>query len=353
MKKLTAILLACLVLLTLAGCGSSSNSYAKSESAYVSAPAAAYSGGGFRDDGYGYAADEAYVEAPAEAPMPEPEAAAGNSGTAAPALDPEKIIYSASVNVETTDFDASIAMVDALVARYGGFVESSSLNGNNYYSQYRGHVSSRSADYVLRIPSSRFNELMGSLSELGNIPYSHSYTENVTAQYYDVQARLKAYEAQGERLLEMMKLAETVEDVILLESRLSDLRYQIESLQSTLNNWDRRVSYSTVSLTIKEVHEYTPEQKEDPTYWDELKEALQEGFYNAGQVVKDLLVFLVELIPVLVICIPVIWLLVLVVKKLFHFDGERAKARREARKAKKAAAKAAKAAAKTNQEENP
>ena len=327
MKKLTAILLACLVLLTLAGCGSSSNSYAKSESAYVSAPAAAYSGGGFRDDGYGYAADEAYVEAPAEAPMPEPEAAAGNSGTAAPALDPEKIIYSASVNVETTDFDASIAMVDALVARYGGFVESSSLNGNNYYSQYRGYVSSRSADYVLRIPSSRFNELMGSLSELGNIPYSHTYTENITAQYYDVEARLTACRTQEARLLEMMEKAETVEDLIRIEDRLADLRYQIESLQSTLRNWDRQVSYSYINLSISEVTVYTP--TEEPSYFAQLKEAAADGFIAVGRFFRNLSLGLAELLPLLI-----------VVAVLLIVFLPRIKKRRAAKKAQKAAAPA-------------
>ena len=66
--------------------------------------------------------------------------------------------------------------LDALVKRYGGFVESSSLNGSNYYSQSRGYAPSRSADFVLRIPSARFSELMNSLSELGNVPYSHTYT---------------------------------------------------------------------------------------------------------------------------------------------------------------------------------
>ena len=45
---------------------------------------------------------------------------------------------------------------------------------------------------------------MGSLSTLGNVPYSYTYTENVSAQYYDVQSRLTAYKTQETRLLEMM-----------------------------------------------------------------------------------------------------------------------------------------------------
>ena len=216
-----------------------------------------------------------------------------------------------------------------LVGRYDGWIESSSISGSNYYQKAKGTASTRDASFTLRIPSRRFNELMESLSALGNIPYSHIYTENVTSQYVDTQARLKAYQTQEARLLEMMELAESVEDVIIIEDRLTELRYRIESLQSTLNNWDRRVSYSTVSLTVKEVREYTPE------------DALKQGFRNAGQIIKDLLVFLIEILPVLIILIPVVWLLIWLIKKVFRLDGSRARARREARAAKKAAKKAA------------
>lgn len=323
-KKLTAVLLSCLILLSFAGCGSSS-SYAKSSESYMpepmEAPAAAY--GGFRDaynDSY-YAAEEA--EMPAEAP--------GAAQNDAPAMDPEKIIYSASVNVETTEFEAALAKLDALVARYGGFVESSSLNGSNYYSQSRGYTSNRSADYVLRIPSARFSELMNSLSELGNVPYSHTYTENVTAQYYDVEARLNALRTQETRLLEMMEKAETVEDLIKIEDRLASLRYEIESLQATLKNWDRRVSYSSVTLTLTEVTVYTP--TEEPGYLSQLKEAVADGFAATGRFFKNLSLGLAEILPLLI-----------VVAVLLLIFVPRMKKRRAAKKAKAAAKPAPKSA---------
>lgn len=299
MQKLCAVLLSCLLLLALSACGSSANSYAKtSESAYApaGAPAAAY--GGFRDDSYAYDVAATEAEMPMDEPVPRPEETAGGSANA-PAVDPEKIIYSASVNVETTDFDATLAKLDALVARCGGFVESSSLNGSNYYSQSRGYASNRSAEYTLRIPSSRFHELMNSLSELGNVPYSHTWSENISAQYYDVEARLTACRAQEARLLEMMEAAETVEDLIKIEDRLADLRYQIESLQSTLRNWDRQVSYSAVSLSISEVTIYTP--TEEPGYLSQLQEAAGDGFRAMGRFFRNLSLGLAELLPLLIL----------------------------------------------------
>ena len=339
--RVFAFLLAALMLLSLCGCGSAkhsaSNTAAREDAAY---------GASYEFENYAAAemvADGDYGLAPV--PMPSSAAGAGKESDV-PDEDPEKIIYAADVTVETTTFDESVTGVNELVERYDGWIESSSISGSNYYQKAKGTASTRDASFTLRIPSRRFNEMMESLSALGNIPYSHIYTENVTSQYVDTQARLKAYTTQEARLLEMMELAETVEDVIIIEDRLTELRYQIEALQSTLNNWDRRVSYSTISLTVKEVREYTPEIKEEPSYWEELKEALKEGVSNAGEILKGLLVFLIEILPVIIILIPVIWLLVWLVKKVFHLNGEKAARRRAARAARKAEKKAAKDAAK-------
>ena len=340
MKKISALLLAMMMLLSLCACGSARNS---SEKEYVSVPqssGAYYVEDGFAaeeagfamadyDSGNGLSAAPAYAKAAAPTPMPEP-------GDETEAENQDKIIYSSDVTVETTTFDETIGKIAGLVEKYGGWIESSSVSGSNYYQKARGTASTRDASYTLRIPSSRFQSLMDGLNDLGNVPYSHIYTENVTSQYYDAQAHLKAYQTQENRLLEMMELAETVEDVIIIEDRLTELRYQIESLQSRLNNWDRRVSYSTVSLSVKEVREYTPEEKINPTYGEELVEALKDGLYNAGQFLKNLLVLLVEVLPVLVILIPVIWLVVWLLRKLIKKLAAGRSVRKERKRGKKA-----------------
>ena len=341
MKRMSILLLCAVMLLSLCACGST----VKKDSGQgmpTPAPAAAYKDAYYSD---GYAAEEAMALADYDGEYGFGTVAASAMGTVntsaqeeAPKENPDKIIYSSDVTVETTDFDSAVGKVSGLVESYGGWIESSSVSGSNYYQKSRGTAATRDASYTLRIPSNRFRELMDNLSELGNIPYSHIYTENVTSQYYDAEAHLKAYKTQETRLLEMMELAETVEDVIIIEDRLTELRYQIESLQSRLNNWDRRVSYSTVSLSLKEVREYTPETKVDPTYGEELAQALKDGLYNAGQFLKELLVFLVEALPVLVILAPIVWLLVFLVRKMLAKIRGRRTAKRGAKRQKKAAA---------------
>ena len=351
-KRLSTLLLAIAMLLTLSACGSARKS--ESASAPRPEPAAAESSAMYYSDSY--AAEEAMYDGDYEYGFSAVSGAGGSSNkdpqSDVPDENPDKIIYSADVTVETTEFDETVGKVSGLVASYGGWIESSSISGSNYYQISQGNSKTRDASYTLRIPGNKFSALMESLSNLGNVPYSHMYTENVTAQYYDTQARLKAYTTQETRLLEMMELAESVEDVIIIEDRLTELRYKIESLQSSLNNWDRRVSYSTVYLSIKEVREYTPEEKVEPTYGEELIEALKGGLHNAGQFLKDLLVFLVEVIPVLVILVPLVWLVVWLIRKLNRNGAAKRAARQEARLEKKARAakeKADKAKGKANE----
>ena len=309
MKKTLSLLLAALLVFALCACGSANSAASSPSAAYdmVSTEAA-------------YPAEEAEGEYGGFA-VAEGALLNDSSGTA-PEGSPEKLIYSASATVETTEFDQTVEKLSALVAQYGGFVESSSINGSNYYSQSRGYSSERYASYVIRVPSDKFSTLMSSLSTLGNVPYSHTYTENITARYYDTDARLTAYKTQETRLLEMMEIAETVEDLISIEEKLTDLRYQIESLQSTLNNWDRQVSYSSLSLEVQEVVEYTPESR--MSYGQELALALTNGLKGTGEFFKDLLLAVVGALPALVILAVALAVLIPVWKK-----------RRKARRMKK------------------
>lgn len=346
MKQVLCLSLALLMVLSLCACGASpqsAGSAAQKDAYYVEAP----------------------MEAPAEMEMARydeydsagfavaEEAAYGSSNTAegqdAPAENPDKIIYSSDVTVETTDFDATLQALDAMVKDYGGWVESSSVNGANYYSRSRGYASNRSASYTLRIPSGRFDQLMNSLSTLGNVPYSHTYTENVTAQYYDVQAHLTAYKTQEARLLEMMEVAETVEDIILLEDRLTELRYRIESLQSSLNNWDRRVSYSSVYLSVEEVQVYTPEAETRVSFARQMWLSLKSGLEDVGEACKDFLLWFLEALPTLLILAVVILVAVILIRK----GSARAKRKKQEKLAAQYAARQAALAGQQSAGEQP
>lgn len=298
MKKSLALIFAVLMLLSLCACGEvSTDTLALTPEPESAAADVAY------DMDYttssaslanGYSREAAAVAEESE------------TESEAPEENPDKIIYSADVNLETTEFEDTLEKISAIVDEYGGWIESSSISGANYYSISRGNTYNRSASYTIRIPCDDFDTVMSGISALGNVPYSHIYTENVTTQYYDTQARIDSYKTQEESLLKLMEKAESVEDIITIESKLADVRYSIESLQTTINNWDRKVNYSTIYLSVDEVSEYTPQAVVTKTFGEKLLQALKNGFRSAGEFLSDLVLWLVEALPTIVLAAAII-----------------------------------------------
>ena len=319
MKKRNLVILSALLslvlLLSLAACGSQKN-------ADVSYRIERAAGGDALNGFAAYDMEAAeYNAAPMSAAKATTDSTSQSSSEEAPEIDPDKIIYSGDATLETEHFETTVDAVRKLIAECGGFIESSSLSGSNYYS-----ARLRSASFTLRVPSGSFSEIMNSFSDYGNVPYSHTYTENISARYYDTAARLKAYETQEQRLLTMMEQAESVSDLVTIEDRLTELRYQIESLQSTLKRWDRQVSYSSISLEIREVREYTPEAEQ--SFGEQLIRSLRQGWTNTVEFCKAAVLWLLEALPVLVLLVVLVLIARVLIRKWI-------KKRRE-KKAKKA-----------------
>ncbi|MDR2569050.1 MAG: DUF4349 domain-containing protein [Oscillospiraceae bacterium] len=333
MKKKISILL-CVVLATLLLSACASDGSAPSSNMMTQ----------FRGE-YAFAAPEA--EAPMSAPMPSADMQwdyaddsanfpsdggfgtsdggfTGQSGVAgggivpvtAPVVDgfAEKIIYYVSADIETMEFDKSIENVNALMLRFGAFIENSSIRGVNYASRHFGWGEHRSAYYSMRVPKENLNAMSASLSSLGNIVHENSNAVNITSQFFDTASRLNSLTIQEERLLSMLSQSDEITDLIALEERLGDIRYQIESLTTTLNNWQNQVDYSTVTLNIWEVEEFTEQVPINRSYWEQVSEGFMSTIRSIGKFFMDLFMWLIVSAPVLVILAIIAVATLLIVK---------------------------------------
>ncbi len=252
-EKLKTVSVLVLCGLLLSGCGASGNaakSSPKEEFAVSEEKASdtAAAGGAFLSDGM---SDDVIVDSGSQ------EMDGGESGAAkAPEMQnvERKLIKNVNMEVETETFDSLLAAILEKTKTSGGYIEESyTYNGSSYYGNSR-----RNASLSIRIPAERLEEFLTAVSDVSNVISRNDSVTDVTLQYVDLDSHKKVLQAEQERLIALLNEAETIEDIISLESRLSEVRYQIESMESQLRTMDNQVSYSTVYLNINEVAKLTP-----------------------------------------------------------------------------------------------
>lgn len=223
--------------------------------------------------------------------------------------DNRKLIRAAHLTVESTEFDALLANINQSVAALGGYLEQADISGSSISASIN---SRRDAYMVARIPSDKFNQFITQVGEQGNITSKSESTQDVTLQYSDVESRKKSLTIEQERIWALLEKADTLEAVIALESRLSEIRYQLESLESQLRLYDNQVDYSSVTLNISEVQVFTP------TSPDSVLTRIEKGFNRnltaVGSSLVNFIVWFLSSIPVLVLLGVIIAIITLIVK---------------------------------------
>lgn len=327
-SKRNRLLAAALAAVLLTGCGSADKM--TTESAYDGGYYDMQSNGAYAtDDIYGY--DNA---APAEAPEMVADAefdmAAEESGSASGSAESpriqdtsRKLIKNVNMEVETEEFDTLLNKVEQKVNGLGGYVESSyTYNGSSYYGS-----NSRNASMTIRIPAEKLDDFLSEVSESSNVISRNESVTDVTLQYVDMESHKKVLLAEQDRLLELMEQVETIEDIITLESRLSEVRYQIESMESQLRTYDNQISYSTIYLEINEVTKLTP-VKEQST-WEKISTGFVDSLYGVGKGILNFIIRFIISLPYLVVWAVVIFVIVLIVKLIIKLTKKRKEKKRQ------------------------
>ena len=217
------------------------------------------------------------------------DTATGSGGMSNPVYrDPNaKLIREANLHIQTTEFEQAAADLEALVIQMGGYFQNVSFRGGNY----QNVNANRMGDYTIRIPAEQYDSFMGQAGMLGYVISRNENTQNIGEQYYDTEARLKTQKTKQERLLSLLEQAENMEDIITLETALSDVEYEIEHLSSTLNRYDSLVGFSTIYLTLNEVHKVSEETGVTNTLGQRMSKGFASSVEDLVEGTQDLLVW--------------------------------------------------------------
>ncbi len=245
--------------------------------------------------------------------MDMPQSATDDSSyTSDPAYSQRKIIYSSWFNIQTEQYEESVASLKALCDKYGAYFENSESYGNKAYS-------TRTSSYKIRVPADNYQSFISEAGNIGTIVGNGENNSDVTENYFDTQARLESAQLREERLLEILANAGTLDDVLLLERELSDVRYEIESYTGSLRKLDSLISYATCSVNIEEVVRVTSPTAPTKTLGQRISAAFSNGLSSLADGASELLIQFTYSLPyIVIIWIPIIVIVlavVLIIKK--------------------------------------
>ena len=273
--KLCALLLyTSLISALFTGCGDGSKSISESVS---------------NDASVGFS-PSASVSAPE--PLPEDDAQRPNT----------KLIYTASVSAETTEFPQTISEIESLVKRLQGYIE---------HSNQSGEIGSRSVSYTLRIPQNQYASFLSQVGSLCTVTHKSEDLQDISELYFDRENRLKAQKIKQERLLSLLQKATKMEDIIALENALAEVQSEIDTLTGTLNKYDSLVNFSTIELHVNEVHTLST-IPETMAFGSDMKRAFTEGTYGFIHFIQALLIALASIWPFVLIVFTVVFILIFI-----------------------------------------
>ena len=294
MKKSFLTTAVFLMMMSLASCGQGSAADSANEAEAVTAEtAAAYdeaasvaqsTGGSIAESGFGTAPSANRI---AEADKESMEEAEYMSGTE---TGSRKLIKDVSMSVETEEFDKLAAAIEEKAESLSGYVESSSVSGNIKNGETRWGY------FTVRIPAEKLDEFMDTAFAYANIISKNEKLTDITLKYTDTESRITALKTEQERLTELLSEADSAESLIVIEDRLSEIRYELQNFESQLRLYDNQVNYSTVRIDISEVKVFTAGPQAGVL--DRIGTGISKNMRALGDFLENAIIFTVSFLPV-------------------------------------------------------
>lgn len=229
------------------------------------------------------------------------------------ALSTEKIVYSADLVIETLDFDESMTVIDNIITESGAFIqEESTEDDRTIFDYYNEANTGRTALIVLRVKSDGYSSVIEDLNGAGQVKSRNQTADNITKYYSDIEGQLSLYRSQLSALQSLYDRTETLTDIMDVQNKIIETENSIYKLENQLSNMDMDVEYSTITIRLREVSEYTLSsyEKENMSFLDKLgnvTEASVETFIDFLEGIVFMLVMTFWYIIIIAVVIVVVF----------------------------------------------
>ena len=230
----------------------------------------------------------------------------------------EKKIRTVNMEIDTKDIPEKAKALREKVKAMSGYVESEDFQDNDSYSDFSRMY------FTIRIPKDKMDEFLSFVEGEGQIKSRNENLEDVRLQYHDAQAHKNSLEKEQERVLALMDKAENLDQLLILENRLTEIRYQLENYGSQILEYDNRINFATLNLTLTEKSKPEAREQKGEGFKDRLKTGFKENLYGIKWFFEALL-FLILVYSPQIIGIAAIALLLI----FLHKREQKARAKRE------------------------
>ncbi len=245
------------------------------------------------------------------------EASAFARDASAPALQ-RKIIYDASIGIVVADFAQVETKIVQLVQQVHGYIAEMQITGSP------GSV--RTGHYKVRVPVEAFESFLHDVAALGELENNHRTSQDVTEQYYDIDARIKNKQVEEERLVQILKeTTGKIEDVLRIETELSRVRGEIEQMQGRLRVLENLSSLTTIDITVRERDKYQPAPPVAASFETRISATFEASIKRLTELGQSVVLFVVDwgpwtplLIFYVLIGWLVLWVLVRIARRLWQ-----------------------------------
>jgi len=219
-----------------------------------------------------------------------------------------QIIKQADLTLVVKQTNEAITETQNIARNYGGYVGEVNI--------YETNQREKIGQVVLRVPTDSFDQVVTIIKNLAvKVEQENIKADDVTEEYLDLNARLKNYQAVETEYRDLLDLAETVEEVILVQKELTLVREQIERLESRLDYLTKRVDLATINISFKS----EADVKLFGLVWNPIQE-LKYGFNSLLANLIDfvnLMIRFVFWLPLGIIYLMVIGLIIKISLKIF------------------------------------
>lgn len=196
------------------------------------------------------------------------------------------VIKTANISVQVENHDSTARRVQSIAVDFGGFIVESNVNVDQN--------GARTGRITLRTPSTKFTETLDAIKELALLVESETIRGNdVTEEFYDVQARLENKKRIEQRFRQILASAKTIADILAAEESLGRVREEIETLEGRHKYLRDQLDLSTIYITLRE-----RQAVEGTGFLSKVRGGISRGFSEIGEVTGMLFEVLISGIPI-------------------------------------------------------